>query len=802
MPGFAGLILRFHWVVRVAVRERVVTSLLSVVLAAAPLTAHSGGPARTRAPAGQGSRAAVQAAPVNAALPTVQAAQASVRLLTGGGFGTTGWYLGYEYPGNTTADPSLAATATRFVLATNSDVYVQVISNGPDEGDVIGHVQLHTLFDVPASDEVIQPHVVYDQAVHRFFLSVLEVDLDPAGAPVASRIWLAYSADGVTWTPAPLTAVSTVILYDQPIIAADSDKVVVAFTARPIGGGTGSGEIKVIQKSDLVSSGVVHQVTLTGPAVPAELAPAVTVTSSDTLWLVADQQTQAALVALTGTPDQGNVATKDFTVPIIPIVPPPAPVQPNGKTVPIPPPRFVTAMWRSGTLWTTTVDGCTPAGSATPRSCLRLLAFNAPDPPATPASTHDFDIGDSTMDYYAPAVATDGYGDVVVAAAESNSFTDPTTALFGERPPFTAVTGFAHNFVRQYAEYNGPDWGGYSAVAIDPADPASVWTDTQEQLSGGGDLTEPDWNTLGVRALASTPKSWPGSTPAFGTRYDQTATLIYRRADGKLEWLQSPGPCPNCWGQAQYFTPSGGTNAAPALDPQLASGFEYLFTRRADDHIWWDDSLVGGTWYDLGGYATSAPAAITAAGSCALALFVRGGNGAVYRKVKSASGTAWTSWQSLGGSLGAGTQPGAATYGNSHEAVFVRGTDNRVYWKHSSNCGATWSSWASLGGQTYSNPAASSAQAGTIDLFVRGTDNALYTRHFNGSSWSGWTALGGSLTSGPAAAIPQIQTDFTTSVPWGTEVIAVGPDQHLWADLKPVGGSWTGWHHLYSQASP
>ena len=91
--------------------------------------------------------------------------------------------------------------------------------------------------------------------------------------------------------------------------------------------------------------------------------------------------------------------------------------------------------------------------------------------------------------------------------------------------------------------------------------------------------------------------------------------------------------------------------------------------------------------------------------------------------------------------------------------------------------------------------------AGTIDLFARGTNNALYTRHFNGSSWSSWAGLGGSLTSGPAAAVPQIETVFPNSVPWGTEVIAIGPDQHLWEDLKPVGGNWTGWHYLYSQAS-
>ncbi len=771
-------------------------SLLSAVLLSVPAVIQSEASVLT----GPGAGPALEKAALATTSPIVHAAQGSVRLLEGAWFPSTGYFFFHNrYPGAMTADPSLAVSPTRFVLATNSEVNVQVISNGPASGDGVADVDLHSLFGVPTTDEVVQPHVVYDPAVHRFFLSASEVDLDSTGAAVASRVWLAYSADAVTWTPKPLTAISTAVRYDQPIIAADSDKVVVAFTARPLGDGSGSGEIKVIQKADLVSTGVVHQVTLTGAQLPAELAPAITVTASNTLWLVADQQTQVTLVALSGTPDQGNVTTKSYSLPITPIVASPAPVEPGG-TIPIPPPRFITAMWRSGTLWTTAVDGCTPSGSATPRSCLRLLSFTAPDPPATPSVAHDFDIGDASMDYFAPAVATDGYGDVVVAASESNAHIYPTLALLAERPPFTGVSGFLYDDGSQLP-YEGPDWGGYSAVAVNPADPASVWTDAQEQ-STYSYPTEPNWETVGVEVLASTPKSWPGATPAFGTRYDQTATLIYRRADGRLEWLRSFGPCPNCWGRAQAFTPSGGTTAAPALDPDLDFGDEGLFTRRATNHTWWDSALIGGTWYDLGGYATSAPTALPAARGCALAVFVRGGNGAVYRKVKSTTSLAWGSWQSLGGSVGTGTQPGAVVYGNGQQAVFFRGTDNHVYWKHSRNCGATWSSWASVGGQTNSNPAASSAQAGTIDLFMRGTDNALYTRHFTGSSWSSWTYLGGSLTSGPAAAVPQVETSFPNSVPWGTEVIAVGPDQHLWANLKPVGGNWTGWHFLYSDASP
>lgn len=410
--------------------------------------------------------------------------------------------------------------------------------------------------------------------------------------------------------------------------------------------------------------------------------------------------------------------------------------------------------------------------------------------------THDFDIGDATMDYFAPAVASDGYGDIVIAASESNENTDATNVFLGERPPFTAVTGTINGFQTQYSEYTGPDWGGYSAVAVDPAEPASVWTNTQGIWA---DVGSPGWNTLGLEVLATTPKSWPGSTPAIGTRDDQTASLIYRRADGKLEWLQSGNLCPDCWGQAQYFTPTGGATAAPAFTPDLAFGDEWLFTRRADNHIWWLEALSGGAWRDLGGYATSAPTTMTG-GGCPVDVLIRGADGAVHLKFLLSTWPNWSRWHSLGGSVAPGTQPGAVAYANGHQAVFIRGTDNRIYWKHSNGCGATWSGWSSLGGQTPSNPAASSKKDGTIDLFRRGTDNALYTRHFNGSTWGGWTNLGGTLTSGPAAAIPKVMTSQTTSAPWGTQVIAVGPDQHLWEDLKPASGNWTGWRLLYSQA--
>jgi hypothetical protein len=289
-------LVRFQRSAVVTVRGRLVRSLVSVAALSMPAVIQSGAPV----PAERARGPAFETAALATTSPVIHPAQGSVRLLEGDWFPSTEYFFFHNtYPGAMTADPSLAVSPTRFVSATNSEVNVQVISNGPNSGDGVADVDLHKLFGVTTTNEIVQPHVVYDPTVGRFFLSASEVDLDSTGATVASRVWLAYSADAVTWTPKPLTASSAANRYDQPIIAADGDKVVVAFTARPLGGGAGSGEITVIQKSDLVSSGVVHQVTLTGPAVPAELAPAITVTASNTLWLVAAQQSQVALVALT-----------------------------------------------------------------------------------------------------------------------------------------------------------------------------------------------------------------------------------------------------------------------------------------------------------------------------------------------------------------------------------------------------------------------------------------------------------------------------------------------------------------------
>jgi peroxiredoxin len=78
-------------------------------------------------------------------------------------------------------------------------------------------------------------------------------------------------------------------------------------------------------------------------------------------------------------------------------------------------------------------------------------------------------------------------------------------------------------------------------------------------------------------------------------------------------------------------------------------------------------------------------------GSGRVDLFVQGTDGALWHK--GGTGT-WSGWQSLGGKLT--SSPAATSPGNNLIDVFARGTDGAVWYKDWD--GTAWSSWQSLGG--------------------------------------------------------------------------------------------------------
>ncbi len=140
---------------------------------------------------------------------------------------------------------------------------------------------------------------------------------------------------------------------------------------------------------------------------------------------------------------------------------------------------------------------------------------------------------------------------------------------------------------------------------------------------------------------------------------------------------------------------------------------------------------------------------MTAPDANTLAVFVTGGNNALYYQKWQSSG-GWQGWQNLGGNLA--TSPAAAARSSSAIDVVVRGSNGTPYERSTTNSGSTWGGWQKLSGTLADGMGpALTARAGALDLFVTGSNRALYHLTWGSSGWStSWEKLDGYLTSSPA----------------------------------------------------
>jgi peroxiredoxin len=212
----------------------------------------------------------------------------------------------------------------------------------------------------------------------------------------------------------------------------------------------------------------------------------------------------------------------------------------------------------------------------------------------------------------------------------------------------------------------------------------------------------------------------------------------------------------------------------------------HLFVQGTDNALWtrYHQSGSGWSgWQSLGGTLTSSPAA-TSPGSGLIDVSARGTDGALW--YKDWNGAAWSSWHSLGGQIPAGTGPAVCSWGSGRLDLFVQGTDGALW--HKWDTGTSWSGWQSLGGTLTSSPAATSPGSGLIDVSARGTDGALWYKDWNGAAWSSWHSLGGQIPAGTGPAVCS----------WGSgrlDLFVQGTDGALWHKWD-TGTSWSGWQSL------
>jgi hypothetical protein len=194
--------------------------------------------------------------------------------------------------------------------------------------------------------------------------------------------------------------------------------------------------------------------------------------------------------------------------------------------------------------------------------------------------------------------------------------------------------------------------------------------------------------------------------------------------------------------------------AQAAKPPPAWEPFAFYFVRldEADGRVsrWWNgDAAYGEYWapnfdnqVDLhGGVQGSPAAALDNAGRAHV--FVVATNNVVYVKWETAAAHPWsftTSWYSLGGYCV--SNPAAFRNNVTHEMeLFCLGANGAVYEKWQTSPGGGWSDWTSLGGNGISRMVAGNYHSsGGAFVQVYGTDGRLYvnTRLTSTSGWDGW----------------------------------------------------------------
>jgi hypothetical protein len=379
-------------------------------------------------------------------------------------------------------DTMLAAGPTSLLQTINSSASIWTKT-----GTRTALVDLNKVLPMPAGFSFSDPRVLFDTASGRFFFTGLAFSLkfnslvflgvsktsDPAGGFFVYQV--AQTSNGQ--------------LHDQPKIGVSNDKVVISwneFCCGPLGTFKGA-ETFVFEKSTTLT-GSVTPVFFVGPS-PGQSSPvpAQSLSSTTTEYVTFNGSTFAGVLAITGTPPGAVTITQKNLGMSTTSVPPPA-MQPGG-TIETNDDRFLSSIWQNGVLWVSGNTGCKPAGSATVRSCMRLVKISTTG--LTPTLLQAFDLGKAGLDSYYPAVTMDAAGDLFVAltASSSSVFAEAVAVELAAGAPPGTISG-ATVFQSGAQKYGGTRWGDYSAISVDPATSA-IWATAEYSAAGSAR----DWGT-------------------------------------------------------------------------------------------------------------------------------------------------------------------------------------------------------------------------------------------------------------------------------------------------------------------
>jgi hypothetical protein len=337
------------------------------------------------------------------------------------------------------------------------------------------------------------------------------------------------------------------------------------------------------------------------------------------------------------------------------------------------------------------------------------------------------------------------------------------------------ATGLAsHDRVTRIHYYNmreEPDFGSTTCQAL-----AGFPWDTGLVRACG--LRRPAWYTWCLASRQGDAGCYDDSPAAAS--WASTRLDVFWRGNGDDGSIYS-----RSWNGSTWSTPSGlggVTSSAPAAVAP-APGRLDLFARGADNAVWLRrfGGAVWSSWSSLGTTTYASPAASLRQGTSTVDVFVRSATNQVLQR--SRTGSTWSAaWVSIGAPPGGATSaPASVSNGPGRIEVFVRG-GNGAIWRRTFT--TSWGAWTSLGGVSTSAPSATSRGANRLDVFMRGAQGQVYHRSYSGTAWSAWTSLGGTAISAPAAVAPN-----STRIDLWTR----GTDNALWHNVWQAAG-WSGWN--------
>lgn len=233
--------------------------------------------------------------------------------------------------------------------------------------------------------------------------------------------------------------------------------------------------------------------------------------------------------------------------------------------------------------------------------------------------------------------------------------------------------------------------------------------------------------------------------PAVVNPTADTIDIYVRGTDNRLwqKWWDGKKWHPSDTDWVMHDDGSFRLGSSPAVVANGAN-FRDVYARGQDGvvyHKFWDGKKWNG-WFGLGGQIKDAPAVVKPT-SGTIDIYVRGTDDRLWQKWW--DGKKWhpsdTDWHLHNdGGFRLGSAPAVVSNGANFRDVYVRGQDGAVYRKFWD--GKKWNGWFGLGGQIIGAPSVTKVNSSITDIYAHGMGDRLWQKAWDGKKWipsdSGW----------------------------------------------------------------